>query len=242
MNGIRGLVLVASVGAFGLLAGANRVLAQASTPRHTNAEVVAIKAQERLLVVRNNDGVEQTLELDDQLVGFGDLRPGDRVMLTLRGEPGRARIEAFAKAEAAKAPSVAVETPEATVANTEEVRAEDAFDRRLAALAQQASRVDNLWNSFRGSCNVTLRGGDYAGGREWLSLWDDLAQVDLSGGSCRDLFNQIVGLGQAVNSGMAAARDAARRALEPGEMREIQKRHSLDWSGWGRTAPERRPV
>ena len=242
MGRIRRLVVVvACVGALFVLEGASTLMAQASTPKYTNAEVVTIKAQERLLVVRTNEGAEQTLELDDQVVGFGDLRPGDRVILTLRGEPGRARIEAFSKAAAPPARVQSTETSKAVVASTtEEVRAEEAFEERVATLAQQASRVDNLWNGFRTSCNVTLRGGDYEGAREWLSLWDEQAQVDLSSGTCRDLFNQIVGLGQSVNSGMVAAENTARAKLEPGQIREIQRRHSLDWAGWGRTAPELR--
>ena len=130
--------------------------------------------------------------------------------------------------------------PKAGGGGTQEAKAEEAFEQRVATLAQQASRVDNLWNGFRTSCNVTLRGGNYEGAREWLSLWDEQAQVDLSSGTCRDLFNQIVGLGQAVNSGMAAAESAARRVLELEQIRDIQRRHSLDWAGWGRTAPELR--
>jgi len=54
-------------------------------------EVLSLNVQQRLLVVRTNDGAEQTLELDAKVAGFADLRPGDRVILTLRGEPGRAR-------------------------------------------------------------------------------------------------------------------------------------------------------
>jgi hypothetical protein len=215
-------------------------VAQAPTPKYTTAEVVTIKAQERLLVIRTNEGTEQTLELDDQVVGFGDLRPGDRVILTLRGEPGRARIEAFSKAAPPTPSAQKTQTSSPAVATTAEVKSEETFEQRVATLAQQSSRVDNLWNGFRSSCNVTLRGGDYDGAREWLSLWDGQAQVDLSSGSCRDLFNQIIGLGEAVNSGMVAAENSARQDLDPGKIREVQRRHSLDWAGWGRNPPEPR--
>ena len=240
MGRIRKLMVLAGVGALYVLAGASIALAQAATPKYTNAEVVTIKAQERLLVIRTNEGAEQTLELDDQVVGFGDLRPGDKVILTLRGEPGRARIEAFSKAAPPTPLAQKTETSSTAVASNAEVRSEEAFEQRVTTLAQQASRVDSLWNGFRISCNVTLRGGDYDGAREWLCLWDGQAQVDLSSGSCRDLFNQIIGLGEAVNSGMVAAENSARQNLEPGQIREIQRRHSLDWAGWGRNPPELR--
>jgi len=223
--------------------GPGLLRAQAPVPKYTNAEVVAVKVHERLLVVRNTDGREETLELDDHVAGFGDLRAGDQVILSLRGEPGRSRIESFSKA-GAPARNVVVEAPRreasASVVVSDEVRAEDAFDRRVATLAQQASRVDGLWSGFKTSCSVILRGGDYEGAREWLSLWDDQVQVDLSNGACRDLFNQIVGLGQGVNTGVASAQDSARSAMEAGRIREVLRRHSLDWAGWGRTAPELR--
>ena len=165
MGHIRRLVVVACVGALFVLEGASTLMAQGVTPKYTNAEVVTIKAQERLLVVRTNEGAEQTLELDDQVVGFGDLRPGDKVILTLRGEPGRARIEAFSKAAAPPARAQSDRDVQSRGrGNSEEVKAEEAFDQRVATLAQQASRVDTLWNGFRTSCNVTLRGGDYEGG------------------------------------------------------------------------------
>ena len=80
-------------------------------------------------------------------------------------------------------------------------------------------------------------GGAYEGSRPWLSLWDGQAQVDLSSGNCRDLYNQIVSYGQAVSEAMADAEVVAGRVLSPGRIREIERRHSLEWGGWGRGAP-----
>jgi hypothetical protein len=39
---------------------------------------------------------------------------------------------------------------------------------------------------------------------------------------------------------MADAEDQARRVLSPGQMRDIERRHLLEWGGWGRSAPELR--
>ena len=107
-------------------------------------------------------------------------------------------------------------TPVDQVADDEQLRAAQAYSRRVADLAAEASRVDGLWNGFRTNCRVTLSDNAYEGSREWLSLWESV-QVDLSSGYCRDLFNQIVGRGQTVNSGMAAAETEARREAAPGE-------------------------
>jgi hypothetical protein len=64
-------------------------------------------------------------------------------------------------------------------------------------------------------------------------------RADLSNGTCRDLYNQIVGLGETVKRGMAGAEDAARRSLSPGEIRDVRLRYSMDWDGWALPAPER---
>src|SRR6185295_15954323 len=97
MDRIQRLAIVAC-GVALALAGSSAVAEQ--TPKYTNAEVVKVRTQERLLVIKNADGVEQTLQLDDHVAGIGEIRPGDRVILTLRGEPGRARVESFSKSEA----------------------------------------------------------------------------------------------------------------------------------------------
>ena len=223
------------------LAGSSAVAEQA--PKYTNAEVVKVRAQERLLVIKNTDGVEQTLHFDDRVVGIGELRPGDRVILTLRGEPGRARVESFTKSEASSTRTASQPQPQRAVVDDtgDETRAAASFESRVSALSQQSARVDTLWNSFRTSCNVLLRGGAaYDGARPWLSLWDGVAQVDLSSGNCRDMYNQVVGLGQAISQSMADAEEQAGRVLSPGQIREIERRHSLEWGGWGRGAPELR--
>ena len=240
-----------AVAAAALVLGGSLGYAQAPVPKYTNAEVLKIRTQERLLVIRNNDGVEQTLQLDDQVAGLADIKVGDQVILALHGDPGRQRVASISKTEAVSRSGVraargggrpAPPVPAVAEETEDDVRASaDAFDQRVANLAQQAIRVDSLWNTFRTSCNVTMRAGTaYEDSRQWLSLWDTAAQVDLSSGQCRDLYNQILGLGQAVNVGMADAEDQARRTLSPGQVRDIERRHLLEWGSWGRSAPELR--
>jgi hypothetical protein len=222
-----------------VLGGSGVRAAQEPAPKYTNAEVLSVNVQQRLLVVRTHDGAEQTLELDARVAGFADLRPGDRVILTLRGEPGRARVEAVSKSAPAAEGSPPREAPAtAAVSGHERVMAEAEYSRRVADLARLADEIDRIWSGFRGTCGVSISDNSYESSREWLSLWQAVP-VDLSSGHCRDLFNQIVGRGQSVNTGMAAAETDARRSLPPGRIREIQARYSLDWSSWGRTPPKR---
>jgi hypothetical protein len=220
--------------AWGSAAG---VKAEQATSRYTNAELVSISPQTRLVVIKNSTGREQVLKLDDTVTGFEGLRAGDRVILALRGEPGMTRISSIVKS-VGRPPSA---DPPATRAPAEVSTPSpelDAFAEQVATLAQQADRVDALWDDFKTTCSVTLR-SSYADGRDWFSLWDNTAQVDVSSGGCRDLFNQVVGRGEAVKGGMVRAEEAARAAnLVPGDLRATRRRHSMEWSGWGGSAPE----
>jgi hypothetical protein len=214
------------------------VKAEQATSRYTNAELVSINTQTRLVVIKNTTGREQVLKLDDTVTGFEGLRAGDRVILTLREEPGMTRISSIAKG-VGRAPSANPATTRAPAEATGPASPGlDAFAEQVATLAQQADRVDALWDDFKTTCSVTLR-SSYADGRDWFSLWDNAAQVDVSSGACRDLFNQVVGRGEAVKGGMVRAEEAARAAnLVPGELRATRRRHSMEWSGWGGPAPE----
>jgi hypothetical protein len=208
---------------------------------HVTADVVSVDAVNRTLVIRISGGPPQRVGLDDSVAGLGDLKAGDRVILTLRKEPGRARVTWLIReadrrkdgkdgaAKANPAPTPSAQAPDADAASR-------AFAERTATLAEEANRVDGLWRSLREGCDVKVT-GQYEGAREWFSLWDKQAKVDLSSGFCRDLFDQVVSAGSDLNKSMAAAEDAARKSLLPGSIRDIRRRYSMDWDGWGRPAP-----
>ena len=238
---------------FAILAGAAVLSAQTpQTLTMTNAEVVSVDPSQRLMVIRNTLGKDQTVELDDQLAGFSGIRAGDKVVLSLRKGPGRDRVMAISKGGVtpAKDSRVVTSAPGATTteaaagaaANAAAIPASqaslNAYSDRVATLAQQANEVDRLWGEFRNVCNVTVDA--HYDSREWLSLWDKQARVDLSSGACRDLFNQLITAGETVNASMAAAGESAKKAgLVDGDLRQIRQRYSMDWEGWGRTPPER---
>jgi hypothetical protein len=227
--------------------GASVVVADVGLPLYTNAHVLGIDAAGRTLVIRNARGVQERVELDDNVAGFQDVKVGDHVILALRGEPGRSRVSAIFKGKesstsessasktvSGSAMPVGDEAPLARASNA--AAASTFFAGRVAAVAAQAAHVDRVWGEFRQACGVTV-GGRYDGGREWFALWDGQVRADLSQGFCRDLHNQVVSLGEAVNVEMAAAEDAARRSLAPGDIRDIRRRYALEWDGWGRIPP-----
>jgi hypothetical protein len=211
-------------------------------PTYTNVQVVAVDVSGRTLVIRNAEGVEEKVQLDDALSGFGDIKAGDRVILTLRRGPGWARVSSIDKSRAVPAPKIVANSPPSPpvlpVDDSEVLAARRAFGAQVASLAGQADRVDRVWKEFRGACNL-LAGNQGEGAREWFVLWEGSIRADLSGGFCRDLFNQIVDLGEPINAGMTAAEEVARRTLLPGDIREIRRQHRMEWDGWALTPPKR---
>lgn len=211
------------------------------TQRYTNVEVVSFDVQTRLIVVKSTNGQQQTLQLDDTLGGLAGISPGDRVILTVRGEPGLARVSSITKSlvVGTKVPASRASTRGPIVeAVTPEPANLRGFADQVAGLARQAGEVDGSWNAFRTACSVTLK-STYLEGRDWFSLWDNAAQMDVTSGHCRDLFNQVVGQGETVKAGMVGAEEAARKAaLEPGELRDVRRRYAMEWSGWGLAAPD----
>ena len=207
------------------------------SPTYANVEVVSVDAATRLVVIKSANGAKETFDLDDALAGAAGVKAGDRVIMTVRGEPGRRRVSAITKvAAAASTPVTAVEEPVSPAlvdAGSDLRRAalHEQFAGQVASLSRQASAIDAVWASFVNACGAkTTSGSD--GGRDWFGLWDGRVKADLSSGSCRDLFNQIVTSGEGVKKAMAAAEDVARRGLVAGEVREIRRLYAMDWEGW----------
>ena len=81
-------------------AGSQESAESAARPLYTKAEIVSIDPATRIVVIKNSAGATETMELDDSQAGMVGVKVGDRVMLTVRGEPGRGRISAITKATA----------------------------------------------------------------------------------------------------------------------------------------------
>jgi hypothetical protein len=214
---------------------------RAVTPVYTNVEIVSIDSVTRLAVVKNSKGAEETLEFDDSLAGTPGVKAGDRVMLTVRGEPGRRRISAITKAtEGSKATAnqTSASTPSASQDVDQSRGVREHFANQVASLSQQARAIDAVWGSFVTSCSAKAS-SSAEGGRDWFGLWDGRVKADLSSGFCRDLFNQLVTSGEGIKKAMAAAEDVARKTMDAGEVREIRRLNSMDWDGWELPAPDK---
>jgi hypothetical protein len=236
------IVLIASLA----LCMSAPVFAQ-DTPTYLNAELVSADPVRRIIVIKGPGGVKETYDLDDTLGSVGPVKPGDRVVVTVRAGGGHRRVTAIAKAASSSSavivsgtpvPQTVTVVPAPVVVVQTNTAARDAFARQVATLGQDARSIDATWTGFVNACKVQpVRAND---GREWFGLWDGRVQADYTSGQCRDLFNQIVASGEVIKKGMASAEEAAVKSLTPGEMREIRKMNLMDWDGWALPPPQKR--
>jgi len=224
---------------------------QATGTTAITADVLSFENQSRIMVIRGPDGTRRRVMLDDIVAGFGSLHPGDRVIVTIRDEPGMDRVSSLVKggvSRIANAPQPATALPSSDLdtstselppLGTEfELGTRNLFTQQVSTLAARANAVDQLWGQFRTACDVRSY-STYDGARAWFGLWDGGVRADLSSGFCRDLFNEIVDAGASINAGMAAAEEAADEVLLPGTIRDIRRRYAMDWEGWSLTRPAR---
>lgn len=213
------------------------------TPTYANVRVVSVDPARRVVVLRTARGVNESFILDDLLAGTGDIKPGDQVIVTLRGGPGQQRVSALTLSR--KGRPLPKATPPPTIiikTGTDPVRPAEAGERYaaiVAALSDEARSIDASWASFVTMCAVKPVSND-GGGREWFGFWDGRVQADYTNGPCRETFNNIVVRGELIKKSMIAAEKDLGKDLNPGEVRAIRTRYSMNWDGWSLPAPPRR--
>jgi hypothetical protein len=237
------------------VAGVQTASGQAPATIAITADVLSFENQSRIMVIRGPDGARRRVMLDDVVGGFGSLKAGDRVVLTVREEPGMARASSLFKSNVPRRSTelrtsalptsglqADLETTDTTATpppNGEfDLSTRSLFSQQVSALAARANAIDLLWGQFRTACDVRTS-SRYDDAREWFGLWDGRVAADLSSGFCRDMFNEIVDAGASINASMAAAEESADEVLLPGTMRDIRRRYAMDWEGWSLARPER---
>jgi len=107
------------------------------------------------------------------------------------------------------------------------------YEAAVSRLAAEARQVDAAYARYKASCpNASAMSQE--GSREWFGLWDGSAVSETSAG-CAALLDEMSRLGAPIKAGMLAAQEAARRAwVLPGTMRDVRRRHTMEWSGWDR--------
>ena len=119
-----------------------------------------------------------------------------------------------------------------TGSSTDNARAEGTrvYDQAVLAAARQAGRVDTFWNRIKANCAVRVAPGyDH----EWFGLWDGRASLTAADSSCRSALEEVGELSTEIRGAMSTAREDARRAsVLPGQLRDIRRRHRMDWTGF----------
>ncbi len=192
---------------------------------YMSAEVVAANPQSRTLTIKDPQGTERVMKVDSH-VKLSDLKSGDKVILTLRGDTARGQVtsvrvtganpspSAVPSPSPSASPSVSPSSspsprPEGKTMTDIEVRAirERAameFNEKVATLSIKANEVDHAWVKYKAACRVVLA-RPYETGRERFGLWDGTAKKERASSNCEILLNDVVRLGEALNVEMAGA-------------------------------------
>jgi hypothetical protein len=106
------------------------------------------------------------------------------------------------------------------------------FTQFVEGAARQALQLDSYWDRIKANCAVRVTPGY---DREWFGLWDGRASLTSPDSSCGSAVKELEGLAAEVRTAMASAQEEARRAsVLPGQLREIRRRHRMDWAGFDR--------
>jgi hypothetical protein len=102
----------------------------------------------------------------------------------------------------------------------------------LEAVSRQAAELDAYWNRIKANCTVRVAPGY---DREWFGLWDGRTTLTTPDSSCVAAVRELEEIAGQVRTVMATAAEEGRRAsVLPGELRDIRRRHRMDWPGFDR--------
>jgi len=123
--------------------------------------------------------------------------------------------------------------PAFTARSSTDVAREDGtrrYGQLVERIARRASQLDSYWERIKANCAVRAAPGY---GREWFGLWDGRTTLTSADAWCGSAITELDGLAREVRMAMADAQEDARRAaVLPGQLRDIRRRHRMDWPGF----------
>ena len=113
-------------------------------------------------------------------------------------------------------------------------RGEQAYTQALTWAVQNSQQLDDYWSRYASSCGQSAaRSGD----RPWFAVFEPNG-VNLNVGSninCQSWLDTLRTNALPVRNAIDQAAEVARRSgVYPGVMRDLRRRHRLDWAGWDR--------
>ncbi len=113
-------------------------------------------------------------------------------------------------------------------------KGEQAYTQALAWAAQNSQQIDDYWSRYASSC---VRSAARSGDRAWFAVFESNG-VDLNvtpNVNCQSWLDTIRTNAGPIKATIDQAAEVARRSgVYPGVMRDLRRRHRLDWSGWER--------
>lgn len=145
---------------------------------------------------------------------------------------GRAAEPAVGPAAVAAQPSRALAPAFAPRSSTDVAREDGTrrYGQAIETVARRASQLDSYWERIKANCPIRSAPGY---DREWFGLWDGRATLTGANASCASAVAELDDLARGVRAAMATAHEEARRAaVLPGQLRDIRRRHRMDWPGF----------
>ncbi len=113
-------------------------------------------------------------------------------------------------------------------------KGEQAYTQALAWAAQNSQQLDDYWSRYASSC---VRSAARSGDRAWFAVFEPNG-VNLnvtSNVNCQSWLDTLRTNAGPIKATIDQAAEIARRSgVYPGVMRDLRRRHRLDWSGWER--------
>jgi S1-C subfamily serine protease len=139
-------------------------------------------------------------------------------------------------AQRAASPSASLESVLSggvTEADASRRTGEARFQQAMQVAAQRADQVDAQWKRLSSNCLLAPHPSDAQ--REWFVLRDQQVSFKASDAWCASFATDLGNYVRQFASFMAQMTEEARRAgVYPGAMRDVRRKHRLDWSGWDR--------
>jgi hypothetical protein len=122
----------------------------------------------------------------------------------------------------------------ARAGDEQRTKGEQAYTQALAWAAQHSQQLDDYWSRYASSC---VRSAARSGDRAWFAVFEPNG-VNLSVTSslnCQSWLDTLRSNAGPIKATIDRAAEVARRSgVYPGVMRDLRRRHRLDWSGWER--------
>jgi hypothetical protein len=113
-------------------------------------------------------------------------------------------------------------------------KGEQAYTQALAWAAQNGQQLDEYWNRYATSC---VTSSTHSGDRPWFAVFEaNGVTLNMTASiNCRSWLDTLRTNAVPIKSTLDQAAEIARRSgVYPGVMRDLRRRHRLDWSGWDR--------